>query len=658
MSSHGNFGAAVYVREALINDVVKAAHFRYGDSFRKSISHTLSLGETSVVVSGAVFVQTPHVTLRAADTKARVTLSGWARLRLKTWNVDEACVANLNAELLVPLVLDGVEAGWDKVFLDLSAFDLVSATVAVPWVSPLPGVHAPALALNAEFRQLLVDAIRPMAKRILRINVPIEMLAQMQLSLAAQSLPYYPQIRIQSVMVMDGALAVGFDLFTGPTRETTGDMNALVQPWTEWATRFAAERASAGILQSSTSPDEVQIIVAIEPSMFLKYAGLNLKLQVKRISFPEDIRVDEVALTLIPGAANLFLRLTVHHDDPFPDDHIRVSTGLVPMPSYILMLNTDASFFSGGSLEGLLDVVTGLVTDYIRLMAKNSIGGAVRGANWAFATAGFRGDLPGATGSPGKAKVSVTHAGTAIDPDFVLVGIRAEVFASNSTETHETSDGSSVFGVGMSSVIDNPNILPSFDVIWTHTSSTVGIPIRSRMLRLEVPAHPTLLRDPSLRIAWEITIHKQDGTVGIFSQDGWSDDPGARAIVVDLWSEEFYFADRLDLRCAHYRPPSGELAVSQVTVTISDRFRRDFPFVRWYREVSWTATENGKRVPKSKLRSSAVHKTDIRQRCKFCDAGRNDSRVIGSNKQYFTEIPVPSAEPYRTTLCEYCFGSV
>jgi len=106
-------------------------------------------------------------------------------------------------------------------------------------------------------------------------------------------------------------------------------------------------------------------------------------------------------------------------------------------------------------------------------------------------------------------------------------------------------------------------------------------------------------------------------------QDNWTAEPGARELKLDLWSEDYYHASILSVRCAHYRPHEGQApalaAVVPRVIDITDRFRRDFPFVRWHRSVSWL--EPGGTVPKSKLRASAVHKTDIRQRCKFCDTG-------------------------------------
>src|SRR4029450_11842857 len=131
MSFDGGFGAAVFVRQGLINDVVKAMHFRHGNDFRVALSRTITLAGHSATISGTLFVEAPGVTLRRVDGKARVSLSAWARVRVQVDGQDEACVARLTAELLVPFVID--DQGWKGLFLDLSQFELASAVVTVPW---------------------------------------------------------------------------------------------------------------------------------------------------------------------------------------------------------------------------------------------------------------------------------------------------------------------------------------------------------------------------------------------------------------------------------------------------------------------------------------------------------------------------------------------
>ena len=643
MSFDGGFGAAVHIREGLINGVVKAMHFRHGDAFCASVSRTLPLDGVSVAITGSLYVEAPHVALRAADGKARVALTGWARLRLQAPGTDEACLARLTAELLVPIAIDEAVDGWPrKVYLDLSRFDVLSAIVAVPWASPAPGTHAGALTLSDEFRKLLLDAVRPMAQKHLRINVPVEMLDQMMLNLTLGGV-YGPNIRPKAVKVMDGALAVGFLQYTG-VPEPAGNVDALEPPWAQWAARMREQGAQYA------QEDDVQIVLAILPAVFLKWAGLNIKIQVKLRPSPDDKRVDDVVLGLVPGAATLLVSMTDINDDPFADDHLQILVSLVPLSQYIFIQSTQVVFISSGIL-GLIDLATGIVTNYVRAIAKERVGGAVREANWAFSMAKYIGELPGAAGSPGRATVRVSHEGTALDPGFVLAGVSARLVEHGDV-------------LASADPTDNPDALPAlrltsvgepadaFEHLWG------GVPIRARHVRFDVPDHPALRRDPSLRTLWTVLISRQDGTTGEFIQDRWSNDAGARTLLIDLWSPVFEPADKLEVRCAHYRPPYGEaaeLARSTVTFDVVDRFRRDFPYVRWHREIGWwQAMPDGRQEWQSKPRSSAVHKTDIRERCKFCDTGSN--RPLGHDgMQHFSTLPPTAADGFRVKLCEYCF---
>jgi hypothetical protein len=652
MSFDGGFGAAVYIREDLINTVLKTMHFNHGDIFRVALSDTLSLDGVLVTLSGGFYVELPKVMLSAADGKARVALSGVARLRVQSSDTDESCIVRLTAILLVPFVLDDVGPSWnDQVFLDLSKFDIVSATVAVPWISALPGIHAPALATSAAFRQMLLDAIRPMAQKHLRINVPVRMIDQMELNLLASATVVLPTIRPAMIRVMDGALAVGFNLLEGGLPTTIGDPNTFEQPWNQWAAGLNAEDASIGS-DIPTQPEEVQIVVAIQPAMFLKFGGPNLSLQLRIRSIGklgDDKRIDDVTLNLVPNAATLLINITDINDDPFPDGHIRLLVTVIPFATEIYILSTDVVFKTGGLL-GLIDDLTGLITDYVRALAKDAIGGSVREANWVFAMAKFAGDLPDAAGEPGNARVRVTHRGTALDPSYVLTGIAAEVIPVNTQpDDSDPRDGA---------VIDNPDVLPRAEVIEAASNGHGRVPIRSRTIRFGVAAHPTFRRDPTLRTFWSVRIEHQDRTVDEFSQDRWSDDPFALTLDIDLWSEKFYFADQLDVRCVHYRPPDGpvpELTSEPIVLKIADRFRRDFPFVRWHRDIAWITTSvDGTQTVNSKRRLSAIHKTDIRQRCEFCDTG--DNRPIGpSGMQNISVLPAIPEQDFRVKLCDFCF---
>jgi hypothetical protein len=210
-------------------------------------------------------------------------------------------------------------------------------------------------------------------------------------------------------------------------------------------------------------------------------------------------------------------------------------------------------------------------------------------------------------------------------------------------------------------ITDNPDVLP----IYSLTAPTRPVlrlnnqlPIRARNVRFEVADHPTLRRDPSLRTRWTIVVRRFDGTTPEITHDAWSDESASRTLDLDLWSDEFYLASALDVTVAHYRPPyqpgAELLTMTSPHWIVADRFRRDLPYVRWHREISWDITVDGERVTKSKWRLSAVHKTSIWERCKFCDTGSN--RPIGpAGMEYFATLPPVAKDGFRVELCPYCF---
>ena len=51
-----------------------------------------------------------------------------------------------------------------------------------------------------------------------------------------------------------------------------------------------------------------------------------------------------------------------------------------------------------------------------------------------------------------------------------------------------------------------------------------------------------------------------------------------------------------------------------------------------------------------------MHKTDIRQRCQFCDVG-GKTRAYNSADQteYMTALPALAEAGFRVALCQFCF---
>lgn len=136
----------------------------------------------------------------------------------------------------MPLILEAGDgsAYTLPVVLDLSAFTLESGSIDVPWASPMPGVLVPPFSLSNELRDLVIEAVRPLAQKYLRISVPVAFLDDMQLRLLMQTV-VVPRIRPTAIVVEDDCLAVGFDIFQGTEPVMNGDPNAITEPWQAWA---------------------------------------------------------------------------------------------------------------------------------------------------------------------------------------------------------------------------------------------------------------------------------------------------------------------------------------------------------------------------------------------------------------------------------------
>ena len=59
MSFDGGFGMVVWVRGALVRDVVSAIHFNQSNAFTTTVSRTFNLPGVSVTVTGDVSVDAP-----------------------------------------------------------------------------------------------------------------------------------------------------------------------------------------------------------------------------------------------------------------------------------------------------------------------------------------------------------------------------------------------------------------------------------------------------------------------------------------------------------------------------------------------------------------------------------------------------------------------
>jgi hypothetical protein len=179
-----------------------------------------------------------------------------------------------------------------------------------------------------------------------------------------------------------------------------------------------------------------------------------------------------------------------------------------------------------------------------------------------------------------------------------------------------------------------------------------SVKIRERFLQLSIrPYRVSLLAsDSTYRLSYRI----RRGSSGTTVQEGavWSGNLNIGE-PVDLWAPENYLETFFSTEISVQRPPGHELGRVQTDVKIKDLFDRSHPYARWHHEHWWF--EPARPLERrTKLRPSAIHKTDIRERCKFGDMGTSP-HPREYTIQALDAVPAPAAPDFTTRLCPYCF---
>jgi hypothetical protein len=200
-----------------------------------------------------------------------------------------------------------------------------------------------------------------------------------------------------------------------------------------------------------------------------------------------------------------------------------------------------------------------------------------------------------------------------------------------------------IFGeASVSTTFSEPSLDPTPNVV-------SGVPIRDRFLQLQFSSlggNRRLIVDPTFRVRYSI----KRGSSGVEVASGveWSGMEQPFGAKVDLWDDANVMESSFSVELSVERPPGVEVARQSQSIAVIDLFDRTHPFVRWRKQHYFT----GSATPATRL--SAVHRTAIRERCRFCDTGTQRARDT-----YLLEaldaIPTPDEAGFSTRLCKYCF---
>jgi hypothetical protein len=208
------------------------------------------------------------------------------------------------------------------------------------------------------------------------------------------------------------------------------------------------------------------------------------------------------------------------------------------------------------------------------------------------------------------------------------------------------------------SVAVNPYVdlaLPKPPAAFNLQMSPTHFPIRYRLLKLALKSD-ALLGNPTYLV--RLTAKRGSDGQQVLFQKLWSGAPSDLIFrAVDLWKPFNYLEDTFTVEFSVERPPTVVAERLDAKIFIEDKFDRAHPYVRWSNTHSWIDATRFPTQSGSVERPSVVHKTDIRARCKFCDAG-SGTRFNSELFEALDTATPPKRSGFRTKLCPYCFDSL
>ncbi|HKN53892.1 MAG TPA: hypothetical protein VJX66_15420, partial [Amycolatopsis sp.] len=621
-------------------------------------SGAISVGGTQIKYSGSVYLDRPLIALRHADAAARADLTVRARLSLGPVEVTSV----VQATALVPIRLGPATPDWSApLYLDLSTLTLQSARISSATVDGQP---LPPAALSDQLTAALVDAIRPLAGDRLRFAVPLTALSDMQFA-AAEAGAVVPALRPVAVVVLEQSVVACFDC-VGPFDDwhTQGDPAQIGQPWDTIAQQANVQDQMVG-RQPWHKPDDVNLAVSFAPKLVTAAMAQSLKLQLTTKPPYDGLIVTGVQASAQAGQVALHATMNVPAPAPFTDRvYITIDTTVVPIGDLLYLTRDDVDLDANWILT-LLDAIKGMWDGTVESMIQGRITGLFRDANMAIANIARGGYLPGLADLPGKPGFGIKIEAAAADPTYFVTGANVLIAGTSARSLGRNCIDDPAFLPGMTLPPDHawpvpvslqhyvPN--PDWDELIPQKKpspagfSAVNIRFPDVSVSLDL-VHPLVRRDPTLRLRWTVTAKEPGGRTSVpVRTEGWAIDPASRKLSINLWDPRLYVADELDVKLEYIRPPGEVVTTSLGEIQIGDRFLRAQPYVRWKHTLNWVTKEG---VFGTTKRASVVHRTDVRQRCLFCDTGNNR----GFDFQYFDALPVPEQDGYRTKLCPYCFS--
>lgn len=611
MSDLGGFFAVSYLAERVLLEGLDAAwKVRWRDAAGLA-GWATDTPVGRLEVSGAVSLNKPQLALSGAANAVQLSLSAVARLDLMLDGIQAGGVfIEAAAHVDVPVRVTH-EGGFHKAVVDLTGIVLQEAQLRLTWYRSPPGGRSVTAVLSPEARQALTAQFVRRAQPYLTFRLPTDEIWLAELTAMTKGNPgsiiFMPFIKIGGVRILDGWLALGLDA-TSSIGESHGDP-ALIGPPPDAPTPLP----HSGLAAEETGDGTLRLI--LDPALVLAYLTANAKfaLRLATVARPDIHPSEDITIRLEDDSVVVNAGGTVDAPDPF--------SGTMPFTADLrvrpfIAKNTRTVYASVSpnirvDAPWYLDVIGGIADFFgIDVFAK------LRRANQSMLA--------------------------------VLFGVKAEEKIPDMGDMHGRIEGRRI--------VLRPNLVAIFGEAqlkswWSGPDALTprvidGVPIRKQFLQLKLnPLYSNpLLTDPTYRINYRIR-RGSNGTQ-VDAGAGWSG-PDPFGGPIDLWDSLNYLETEFNVDLSVERPPGREVARHSQKVKVLDLFDRAHPYVRWRKTHHYTGG-------RSKIRLSAVHRTAIRERCQFCDAGTQRDRstyVI----QSLDSIPAPQEDGFSNELCPYCF---
>jgi hypothetical protein len=611
MSTLGGFAAVGYVPQQCIDFAIDDLWVLLWPRSIVSGSFAIPVLGGALNLRGGLEIDKPSLVLSAAtpgQVSARV--SGRGRFSADRNGKSAELLLRFDATVLVPLTVSD-KGMYFPIEIDFRAFTIPSEQIEVEWSAPvrLPADMRSAV-IGEETRAWLADQVRKFLGEQLLISIPFGDLWS-QLTSAAKAKGYsLPDPHITGVVALDGWLAIGVDN-QGPSDnivKTEGDLATLEPPQADGATVFTCfDKRIVLYYLGLNLTKALRLLLAPHPTVHIDFQNSqSFKLEY-RATGPQGVRVS--------------LNGTVDAPSPFP--------GVLSLSGYIDLLlgETRVSY----QVQQHVDVSMPWWLDVLADVAK-------------FFGSDFQEELDTINrtqlfgGAPSEIKVKV--------PD--MVGLDVYVMPRRATIKSDAIEFTLYTGPSADPVLPRP---PQLAGATLHPDV---VPIRARYAAPSI-ANDLLRLDPTYLVVFRVTRGSDNGPV--LHQRRWSGagtDP--RSQPIDLWKPYLYLEQRINLAVSVERPPGVPVATFANTIAVLDKFDRSYPYVRWTHDHGWYDERVLPGTVRARPRHSAVHKTDIRARCKFCDVPLY-SRFTGFLLEPLNQVPAVGKPGFKTKLCPYCFGA-